>query len=318
MPKDYKNFFKRLSEPLLLPLLSVVLFQSYIFIFLAPVPLIYGHFRYGRILGFIFLITSLLLMGLLETSPLIPLFFLLFVILIAFVFSEISKKKLPIENLLIRSIGVLLICYTGILFFISKGHPYEYVLNVGNQYVSSLPHILENKNVPANLTQWKESLIELSKNAAPFTARFIQEKLVAYIICGLLLTLWLTIVILKNLHISVTSNDLSQWKAPDHLVWAFIATFLFSELTIPVLTPISKNILTILFVIYFLQGLSIATFYFSYKKYSRIQKSVGYILLSVFPFLTTCFGFFDLWINFRSHMGKPTRKTVWNNSRKEG
>ena len=322
MLKEKIEQFKIFSETVLaftvLPLLSIFFYELRFLFFLSPVPLLYGYLRHGRLVGSLLTLSAILGIIFLESNEGIILFFLTSV-LIATVFSEMTRRNLKIDQIFIRSLLVLLFFYGISLFIFSKGHPYHFGYEKMNQSLTSLPQFLnaQEKTLldtwkidPLQLEQWKQKAQDISTHSDSLVTSFLRDNLIGYGVSGLLLILWASLIIINFLGIRITPFDLKKWKTPDHLVWLFVIVFFFYEISVPVLTPVSKNLFILLAVIYFLQGISIASYYFSYKKYARIQKTLGYSLLIFFPFLTACFGFFDLWANFRGHMGKQNQKPV--------
>lgn len=316
--QNLKQGIEFLGQFLLLPFLALLFFQSHLLVFLAPIPLMYGFKKYGRRGGYLLSFLALGL-ALVTGSPATFLIFLLTTPLIALLFCELSELKLPINQLILRTTVLLVIFYSAVLGFVSKGHIYTFLHGHAVQYLNSLPQILDHnaasfssfkKLNPTQFESLKEKLVTVAQSANAISGTWIQEKLFGYVVSGILLTLWLATLLLRFFRVSLGREDLTKWKAPDHLIWFFIASFFFNEITVPVLTPVAKNIFTILLVIYFLQGVAIAAFYFSHKNYSSFQKALGYVLLILFPFLPASFGLFDLWINFRSHIGKQNKKPV--------
>lgn len=316
--QNVKRSIESVGQFLILPFLALLFFQSHFLIFLAPIPLMVGFKKYGRRGGYLLSFLALGL-ALVSGSPTLFLIFLLTTPLVALLFCELSEFKLPADQLILRTTLLLVIFYSAVLGFVSKGHVYTFLHSHAVHALSSLPQILDHniasfssfqKLNPAQFDSLKEKLVTLTQSADALSATWIQEKLFGYGVSGILLTLWLATLVLRFFHLSLGREDLTQWKAPDHLIWFFIVSFFFNEITVPVFTPIARNIFTILLVVYFLQGVAIASFYFSHKKYSLFQKGLGYALLLLFPFLPASFGLFDLWINFRSHMGKQNKKPV--------
>ncbi|MBI3018897.1 MAG: DUF2232 domain-containing protein, partial [Deltaproteobacteria bacterium] len=285
--QNLKPGIEFLGQFLMLPFLSLLFFQSHILIFLAPIPLMYGFKKYGRRGGYLlsFLTLGLALVG---GSPTTFLIFLLTTPLVALLFCELSELKLPMDQLILRTTVLLVIFYGAILGFVSKGQLYAFLHGHAVQYLHSLPQILDQNGAsfssfkklnPSQFDQLKEKLVAVAQTADAISATWIQEKLFGYIVSGILLTLWLAALLLRFFRISLGREDLTKWKAPDHLIWLFIASFFFHEITVPVVTPVARNIFTILLIIYFLQGVAIAAFYFSHKNYSSFQKVLGYALL---------------------------------------
>ena len=320
--QNVKQGLEFLGQALILPFLALLFFQSHLFIFLAPIPLMVGFKKYGRRVGYLLSFLALGL-ALVSGSPTTFLLFLLTTPLVALLFCELSTLKLPTDQLILRTTVLLVIFYSAVLLGVSKGHPYAFFQEHAIQYLTSLPQILDQnaasfsslqKLNPSHFDQLKEKLVTVAQMAGTLSATWIQEKLFGYVVSGILLTLWLATFLLRFFGIaggiSGEREDLTKWKAPDHLIWFFIVSFFFNEIKVPVFTPIAKNVFTLLLVIYFLQGVAIAAFYFSHKNYSSFQKALGYVLLLLIPFLPASFGLFDLWINFRGHIGKQNKKPV--------
>ena len=321
--QNLRQTIEPLGQFLLLPFLSLLFFQSHLLIFLAPLPLMYGFKKHGRRGGYLLSFLALGL-ALVSGSPTTFLIFLLTAPLIALLFCELSELKLPLDQLILRTTVLLILFYGVVLGFVSKGHVYTFFHGHAVQYLHSLPQILDQnvasfssfkKLNPSQFDQLKEKLVTVAQTADAISATWIQEKLFGYVVSGILLTLWLATLLLRFFRIPIGRassgrEDLTKWKAPDHLIWFFIASFFFNEITVPIVTPVARNIFTILLAIYFLHGVAIAAFYFSHKNYTSFQKALGYVLLVLFPFLPASFGLFDLWINFRSHIGKQNKKPV--------
>ncbi len=318
--QNLKQRIELVGQALLLPFLALLFFQSYLLIFLAPIPLMYGFKKYGRRIGYLLSFLALGL-ALISGSPTTFLIFLLTTPLVALLFCELSEHKFPTDQLILRTTVLLVILYGGVLGFVSKGNVYTFLHGNAVQYLHSLPQILEQnaasfsslqKLNPSQFDHLKEKFIAIAQSANTLSATWIQEKLFGYVVSGILLTLWLAILLLRFFEVGTSAGreDLTKWKTPDHLIWSFIISFFFNEIKVPVFTPIARNIFTILLVVYFLQGVAIAAFYFSHKNYGWLQKTLGYALLALFPFLPASFGLFDLWINFRSHIGKQNKKPV--------
>jgi uncharacterized protein YybS (DUF2232 family) len=97
-------------------------------------------------------------------------------------------------------------------------------------------------------------------------------------------------------------GNLNQWKSPEILVWVVIAGGVLLLIPVKSLKIIGLNIVLGLIMIYFIQGISIVSFYFNKRKFPRILRGVLYGLIGVqqvFSMLVIGLGFFDLWIDFR-------------------
>lgn len=124
---------------------------------------------------------------------------------------------------------------------------------------------------------------------------------------------WLNLLVVKRycrLHRLPMPSwvEWSRWKAPEPLVWAVIAGG--AAFLIPVfwVSVAGLNILMVLGVIYFLQGLAVLTFYFEKWRLPKILRAILYGLLLLQHFIalgTILMGLFDLWLDFRRLSQKP-------------
>ena len=95
---------------------------------------------------------------------------------------------------------------------------------------------------------------------------------------------------------------LNQWKAPEHLVWAVIASGILLLVGDSGLSIIGINGLIILMMIYFFQGIAIVSFYLEKKQLPRFLRILLYGLIAMqqlLLLLVIAVGFFDTWIDFR-------------------
>ena len=125
----------------------------------------------------------------------------------------------------------------------------------------------------------------------------------AVVVTGTVLTL--TVLFLSALSrgtYEIPGPSFNSWKAPEHLVWFLIAGGCGLLLTSGLLHRLSLNVITVVLPIYFLQGLSIVTWFFRKKNVPPFFRNLGYMLVVFFnplPIIITAVGIFDLWIDFR-------------------
>ena len=94
-----------------------------------------------------------------------------------------------------------------------------------------------------------------------------------------------------------------EWKCPEQLVWVLIACgFAFFVPANAAVTIVAVNILLVIGVCYFIQGLAIVAFFFHKNNVPRFLRSATYLLIifqQVFTLLVAALGLFDLWGDFR-------------------
>ncbi len=98
-----------------------------------------------------------------------------------------------------------------------------------------------------------------------------------------------------------------DWKTPDKLVWVLITAGFLLVLAPGVVGDIGLNLLVVLVLIYYLQGLAVATHLFVRRRMPFLLRMVGYyMMLFVGPMqmVVAGVGLFDLWIDFRSKYTK--------------
>jgi uncharacterized protein YybS (DUF2232 family) len=118
---------------------------------------------------------------------------------------------------------------------------------------------------------------------------------------------WLNILIIKRLllkkGIIVKSiENLTQWRAPDHLIVGVITLSVLLFVPVDVLKILSANGLMILLFVYFFQGIAVVSFFFKKKSAPIAFRFFFYFLIAIQPlfmFLVIGFGLFDTWFNFR-------------------
>lgn len=134
----------------------------------------------------------------------------------------------------------------------------------------------------------------------------------ALCIISVLFTVWLN-TLMGNRILSKSGvvlpglSGLSEWRAPNWLVWIFIGAgglsfFPQTQIRFP-----GINIFLVASFLYFLQGLAILSFFFQSKNISFFFRWLCYFLIAIQQFLMIAIaavGFFDIWIDFRKYFRK--------------
>jgi uncharacterized protein YybS (DUF2232 family) len=92
------------------------------------------------------------------------------------------------------------------------------------------------------------------------------------------------------------------WRAPEPLVWVLIAAGLLLVISFWPARLVGLNLLALVVVAYFIQGLAIVAFYLERLRVPRPLRLIAYVLLSLQQFLSlgvAVVGLSDLWIDFR-------------------
>lgn len=103
-------------------------------------------------------------------------------------------------------------------------------------------------------------------------------------------------------------SALALWRAPERLVWIFLAAGGLSFMNHQTLRYVGINILLIASLAYFLQGLAITSFFFQTKNISPIFRRFFYFFIAVQHILMIAIaavGLADIWVDFRKYLRKP-------------
>jgi len=128
------------------------------------------------------------------------------------------------------------------------------------------------------------------------------------LMAGSLLVAWANLLLARSLirrrdpQAAAFLRPLIFWKAPERLVWLLIAAGALMALTEGLWFWVGANLVMILGVLYFFQGLAVLAFWLGKKNVPPFLRTGIYILLALEFFLAVLVaaaGLFDLWFNFR-------------------
>ena len=238
----------------------------------------------------------------------IPVFALAAMGLAGMMMAQITRKNYPIDLIvLLPSFAVLgavafYFVYGGMQLSISplqllEKHITEAVeLNI--QFYSRLP--LSPEEI-SSIKESKPAVIQLFTRIFP-----------ALCVISVLFTIWIN-VLMGNKLLRRHSMDLpnlstlSEWRAPNWLVWIFIAGGGLSFVPQTDVSYVGINLFMVASFIYLLQGLAIVSFFFNYKNLSIFFRWFFYFLIAIQQMLMIAIaavGFFDIWIDFRKYLHK--------------
>lgn len=154
--------------------------------------------------------------------------------------------------------------------------------------------------------------INAIKNSKPIIIEFFTKISPAFCIIMTLFTIWINALMgNKLLHkrgvVLPTLSALSEWRAPNWLVWFFIAGGGLSFLSQTDIHFWGINILLVASSIYFLQGIAIVSFFFQSKDIPVFFRWFFYFLIAIQQIVMIAIatvGFFDIWIDFRKYFRK--------------
>jgi uncharacterized protein YybS (DUF2232 family) len=307
----FSNFFSGVAVSSLIFLaVAFVPFLGSVILILSPLPILFYYTRNGRMQGLAVLIVSLCVVAvILEFSGSMASLPILAVSgCMGIIFSEVLKKNYSIEVTILLPVVALLIVWSSFIFYqsIASGVAPLYLIE---SYINS--NIQESIQFYAKIDVPDETLKLVRDNAKQIAGFFI-NLFPALAFISATFAVWLNIlsgkeIFLKNALSYPDFGDLSQWKAPEKLVWLLIAGGGTLLAPVDLIRFAGLNVLIVCLFVYLLHGLAVVSFFFRTKNVPRLFRAFFYVLIfaqQYFTIVVVATGLFDLWVDFRKYI-KP-------------
>lgn len=270
---------------------------------LIPLPVLFYRTRLSRNTALFIPAIVLSLIAVVGDGPSFD--FILYggLMILGFLLGEAFERMLSIERTVLISCGGVLLSGLVPLIF--------YSIFTNTDFVSLVSGYVD-RNLTLTFNLYKEMGVA---DESLKTLNDARETLVYYltrIIPGLaaammIFTAWINILIAGSIFArhDISFADygrLKHWKAPDQLVWVAIAAGAACMIPADPVIITGLNLLLVLMLIYFLQGISITAFYFDKKNFPVGLRALLYSLImiqSILKLFIVGIGFFDTWVNFR-------------------
>jgi len=149
--------------------------------------------------------------------------------------------------------------------------------------------------------------LELIKRSMATASDMLQRLYPALVTALLVLTAGCNIALLKKTiakrAVNISIEEFSTFKNPDLLVWILIATGSVLLLPMSVITTPALNILLIVTLLYFFQGMAVISALIKKHSVPAFMRILFYVMLIIQPYLlaiVASIGLFDLWVDFRT------------------
>lgn len=266
---------------------------------LVPLPVLYYRIKLGRRIGMIIPVVMIVILMWIGKTFTTELIIVSGWMLLGFMLSECFESRLPIEKTILYSSSAVLLSGVLALFFYSNAAQtgiYDLAFKQVNIYLGYLKD--------AGL------IAETSEEIQHMVTWMLPGMIATMVVFIAWVNVILAVPLLKKNHLRAPEfGSLDQWKAPDRLVWVLIFGTAGLLLDIKPLFLMSMNVLCLVLMVYFLQGISIVSFF---VKKTRIPPALRYMLywLVFFQFpvnlLIAGIGLFDMWVDFRNRFTKKT------------
>lgn len=270
---------------------------------LIPLPILFCRIKLGRKNGgTVFALSLLIIFFSLGRISFDVLYFAGFMLL-GFVMAEIFEKKLPVEQTVLRTAGIIAAYAALCLFFYSSSAGMD-MGTVVDEYVSL------NLEYTVKLyrdMEMPEDVVQMASDFFDTIHYWLVRIIPAMTVSSLLFLTWLVLLMAKPLAKAgklqyPDFGSLNLWKVPEILVWGVIGCGLMMIIPYTLIRIIAFNGLIVLMTVYFFGGIAIVSFYFEKKQFSPMLKVFFYSMIALWHMaliLVIGLGFFDMWLNFR-------------------
>ena len=289
---------------------SFALFAAYMVIppagflsgLLAPFPAIFFRFRHG--LGtavIITLSTATLLAGVFGLQA--GVLYLLQSGVIALLMPELLLRGHKASRTIAWTTAVNLSIYAlaALVFSVISGQNLHLMaVNEINGSISQAISIYEKAGVKGDeLALMKQSMTMAANQITKIYPALITLLLFTMAGCNLYLIKRFSVQLGADLKL----GDFNDFKNHEFLIWLLIAAGFAQLAGTPIITIPALNVLVIIAMLYFLQGLAAISAIITRQPFAGVMRVMLYLMLLFQPYLATlvaAFGIFDLWGDFRT------------------
>jgi hypothetical protein len=265
-----------------------------------PLPILFYRFKLGK-KNMMILMTLTMLIGIQIYGGLtLNTLFIAEMLILGSIMSELIQKKLSVDETILYTTGLLFLAVLFGLFYYSQ----VISTGIGTILFDSINAFSINFFKYMGMTDDKISKIYQSIQSQSIVYIWIQ-MLPSLCISFLMILSWLNLLaaraLLQKHQLPFPDyGSLNCWKAPDILVWGIIASGAFMLIPMNTFNILGCNMLIVLLVIYFFQGIAVMSFLFEKKNVSNPVRMLLYsFLVLYFNIVIIGIGLFDVWADFR-------------------
>lgn len=289
---------------------SFVLFAAYLVIppagifsgLVAPFPAAYCRLRHGRTTAVIAVLGATAAMaGIFGITA--GMLYLIQCGLIALLMTELLLKGFSATRSIVWTTAVNVMCLSAVIVFFSLNSSqniHQLAVSEIQKSVAQAVAIYEKGGVKGDeLTALKQTMSMAAELVIRMYPALVTITLIAMAGCNLALLRRFTADMMQGFNI----GEFRDYKNPDILVWGLIATGFLQLAGNPVITTPALNLLVIIVMLYFLQGLAVLVTVIARQNMAGVLRIGLYLLLILQPYLAmlvAALGIFDLWGDFRT------------------
>jgi uncharacterized protein YybS (DUF2232 family) len=267
---------------------------------LIPFPAAYVHMRLGALGGGVVVLLTAGPLLVTDGPPGVLLYLLQFG-LASFVLPLLLRQKMAWDRAIAWS--TLTIVFAASVFL--AGYVVRSGQSLGELVIQYVQVELTKVQSIYEQADLNPSQVEELKSLAARTADFLLLAYPGLIVVAIAVLMLFVVFLLARFsqgNYLIHGVSLSQWKAPDALIWLLILGGFGAFFTQGLVFQVAANLLTLLLPIYFLQGLAVVAHFFQRRGVAPALRVIGYMMMVVInplPAIITGIGIFDLWVDFR-------------------
>jgi uncharacterized protein YybS (DUF2232 family) len=288
---------------------TIVLFLAYVLLFFAgplagifaPYPVLYYSLKSGKKVGIAIVVIATGILLALDGASAI--FYLLQCGIFALLLAEFLDRGMSAVKALTYTLVINLLA----VLALTLGYGLLQGVDVNGLIVKGIHSAISQTEVFYQKSGLKGDDLEAIHQALVQTADFVSTAYPALIVVLIGAIAGMNLLLLKvnvnRLPRQPFFGDFSRFRNPDQLIWVLIAAGFVLLINNALVTKTSLNILVVTSSLYFIQGLSITTYFFKRLPIPRFFRVLFYIMLAVQPYLmvvVAALGVFDLWCDFRT------------------
>jgi len=289
---------------------SFILFAAYLVIppagifsgLLAPFPAAYFRFRHGRGSGVIIVLGAAAAMtALFGISA--GAFYLVQCGLIALMLPELLLKGFNAARSIVwtTAASVVLLVAAVLFFSVTSGQDvHQMAVAEIQKSVAQAVSIYEKSGVKGDeLAVLKQTMSTAAELVIRMYPALITITLIGMVGCNLALLRRFS----SSLGITLNVDEFRNYKNPEILVWGLIGSGFALLADNSMITTPALNVLAIIVVMYFLQGLAVLSAVIARQSVAGVLRTALYVMLVLQPYLAAlvaAVGIFDLWGDFRT------------------
>ncbi len=278
-------------------------FFGIVFSVLIPLPVLHCRSKLGRRPAAWVIGGTTVLIALLTGGATFDVFYFGQLMLLGFALGEMFQRRLPVEKTVFYACAVYWAFAAAVVLFASAAADTD-ILSLVEGFIDknlaiSVAYFEKMGADPDQMAALKQSLDKV---------RFMMIRIIpGTVAAATLFAAWFNLLAARRFFAATNVaypdfGPLRTWSAPEHLVWAAVASGTMLLIPWQSLFLLGLNVCLVLVAVYFFQGIAIVSFFFEKHDFPPLLRVIVYAFVTMqlmMACLVAGIGFFDTWFNFR-------------------